>query len=79
VARVGARTRRRWRAVKTGGGGRGGSVPAATGAQAGQRVAFEGPIGSRKGAWVVAQSWDAGGSSARRRRRGWRGGAAISA
>jgi hypothetical protein len=73
---LGRRTRRRGRAVKTGGGGRGGSAPAATGAQPRQRVACEGPIGSRKGEWVVARSWDAGGSTARRRRRG---GAAIPA
>jgi hypothetical protein len=76
---LGRRTRWRGRVVKTGGGHRGGSAPAATGAWRRQRVAREGPIGSRKGAWVVARPWEAGGSAARRWRRGWRGRAAMPA
>jgi hypothetical protein len=73
---LGRGTHRRWRTAKTGGSDRGGSAPATTRARPGQQVARDGPIGSRKGAWAVAQPWEAGGGGARRRRRRWRSGAA---
>jgi hypothetical protein len=47
---LGQGTRRRGRMVRTSGGRRGGSAPAATKARPGQQVAREGSIGSRKGA-----------------------------
>jgi hypothetical protein len=77
--KLGRRMRRRGRTARTGGVGRGGSALATTRALLGQQVARDGSTGSREGTWVVARPWKAGRGAARRRRRGWRGGVAMTA
>jgi hypothetical protein len=67
------------RTVRIGGGGRGGLAPATTQARPGQQVAHDSSIRSREGTWAVARPWKAGTGAARQRRRGWRGGMAMSA
>jgi hypothetical protein len=48
--------------VRVGGGGRGGSASTTARARPGQQEAREGSMGSREGAWTVAQPWEAEGA-----------------